>query len=184
MARIKGKKEESLSSDLDLINSDLDLNDDESSTASFTKKRGTAPSEPKQSVKVELPESLSKFIHEGILTLEERGLKRTASDFIQSCLEGVAEAQVSNWVEKETPLQWRVTECLKDEEKAKLIKKLFDLDSSKSPQVIKAIEQVFEKKEKGNKAGPKKKKKPSVPAPHPESNLVRSEPKLESSLLS
>lgn len=143
--------------------------EEESSVAAFTKKRSFLNSELKQIVKVELPESLALPLEEGIAVLEERGLKKTASDFLKFCLEGVTEAQITQWVEQQTPLEWRVNQCLKDAEKAKLVRRLFDLDSSKSPQILKALEQVFEKKEKGSRALPKKKKKVVV-APQAEAS--------------
>ncbi len=185
MARIKGQKQENLTSELSLNHLETTSDEDESSLASFTRKRGLSGSEPKQSIKLELQESLSKVIHEGLMTLEERGLKRSAADFVQSCLEGITENQVSLWVEKETPLEWRVNQCLKDTEKAKLIRKLFDLDSSKSSQTLKAIEQIFDKKEKGIRlTPPKKKKKPNLPVSSSESVLTHAESQSESSLLS
>lgn len=166
--------------ELDSKEPETAIDEDEGSLASFTRKRGLSGNEPKQSIKLELPEVLSKVIHQGLLTLEERGLKKTAGDFVQSCLESVTEEQVSQWVEKVTPLEWRVNECLKDAEKAKLVKKLFDLDSSKNGQILKALEQVFEKKDKGGRAVVKKKKKPNAPAP--DASLGQAAP--EASMLS
>jgi hypothetical protein len=154
---------------------------EESSVAAFTRRRGFSGAETRQFVKVELPENLTLPLEEGLVVLEERGLKRTSADFLKFCLESVSESQITQWVEQETPLEWRVSQCLKDAEKAKLVRRLFDLDSSKSPQILKALEQVFEKKEKGLRSLPKKKKKPS-PAAHTESSPLRTESMGEASL--
>lgn len=174
----KNKKEKNELLALD--NQDLALeaaleDGEESSVAAFTKRRSFS-TEPKQFVKVELPENLAQPLEDGLALLEERGLKRNSADFLKHCLESVTDAQVSQWVEQETPLEWRVNQCLKDADKAKFVRRLFDLDSSRNPQVLKALEQVFDKKEKGLRSLPKKKKKPSSVSPS-----ESSQPKSESS---
>jgi hypothetical protein len=184
MARKKEKKESLHLSEVDLNPSKMGLEDEESSLAAFTRKRGNSGNDSKQFVKIELNEVLASMIQEGLTVLEERGLKRSAGDFVQSCLEGVTGDQVFQWVEKETPLEWRVHECLKDTEKAKFIKKLFDLDPSKSTQTLKALDQIFEKKEKGGRSAPKKKKKPAPQIQAPEIILSSNDSQSESSLLS
>jgi hypothetical protein len=135
------------------------------------KKRRRNPNiESKSTVRVELSDSLSKLVNEGIGLLAERGVDKAPSDFVESYLTHVDQASIREWVEKETPVEWRLKTALADPLKEMLIKRIFGLSSAEDAATLIQLEKVLL-----NEEMPKKERKKRVPRSEKKAEITLNE---------
>lgn len=107
------------------------------------RRRRTSSADSNAQVRVELTDEVIRSLGGAVEVLQSRGVEKSTADFVEYFLTSVTDESIQKWIEKETPMEWRLKSALADPIKEKLIRHIFALQSEMDSRSLARIERAL-----------------------------------------